>query len=261
MYVPRGAQIWPHGQSMQMASAPGYAGGVGTGGGDTAPINIYGGGLGEVVMAYIRSEVASQGGDVQAVRGCNEQELPWLCRPSPPFTSAGSPASSHTAVAPTTTRTNLWVPAIHTAIPALDPTPQKMYMLEAGGIISTTGTPTIIFNPTWGQSATPASNIALGATTTFTLGTLTNASWYAYFKGRIPAGRHRRVGLHHHRQRVRDRVRCGRCGQPNRGHGRHRGDDRRPHHRAGHGPGRHVGDRFGVEHDHRPVVEPRALVN
>lgn len=92
------------------------------------------------------------------------------------------PAGSHTAVANTTTRTNLWVPAIHTAIPALDPTPQKMYMLEAGGIISTTGTPTIIFNPTWGQSATPASNIALGATTTFTLGTLTNASWYAYFK-------------------------------------------------------------------------------
>ena len=71
MYVPRGAQIWPHGQSMQMASAPGYAGGVGTGGGNTAPINIYGGGLGEVVMAYIRSEVASQGGDVQAVLGRN----------------------------------------------------------------------------------------------------------------------------------------------------------------------------------------------
>lgn len=91
-----------------------------------------------------------------------------------------SPAS-HTAVANTTTRTNLWVPALWTPIAALDPKPGKIYRLCAGGIISTTATPTIVFNPTFGQSATPASNIALGATTTWTLGTLSSAPWYAEF--------------------------------------------------------------------------------
>jgi hypothetical protein len=91
------------------------------------------------------------------------------------------PPASHTAVANTTTRTNLWVPSLWTPIPAFDPKPGKTYLLRCGGIISTTATPTIVFNPTFGQSSTPASNIALGATTTFTLGTLTNAPWWAEF--------------------------------------------------------------------------------
>lgn len=91
-----------------------------------------------------------------------------------------SPAS-HTAIASTTTRTNLWAPALWTPIAAYDPKPGKVYILRCGGIISTTGTPTIVFNPTFGQSATPASNIALGATTTWTLGTLSSAPWYAEF--------------------------------------------------------------------------------
>lgn len=89
--------------------------------------------------------------------------------------------ASHTAVANTTTRTNLWVPALWTPIAALDPKPGKAYLLRAGGIISTTGTPTIVFNPTFGQSTTPGSNVALGATTTWTLGTLSSAPWYAEF--------------------------------------------------------------------------------
>jgi phage-related tail protein len=69
-----GERVYPHEQSVRMqhayAGAPGYAGGVGTGlAARTAPINVYGGGLGEAVMAYLRSEVAKQGGDVQAVIG------------------------------------------------------------------------------------------------------------------------------------------------------------------------------------------------
>lgn len=100
------------------------------------------------------------------------------------FTAADGaqfPPASHTAVANTVTRTNLWVPSLWTFIPAFDPVPNKVYQLRCGGIISTTGTPTIVVNPTWGQSATPASNVALGATTTWTLGTLSNAPWYAEF--------------------------------------------------------------------------------
>lgn len=91
------------------------------------------------------------------------------------------PPASHTPVANTVTRTNLWNPALWTPIAALDPKPGKVYLLRCGGIISTTGTPTIVFNPTFGQSATPASNLALGATTTFTLGTLSSAPWWAEF--------------------------------------------------------------------------------
>lgn len=91
------------------------------------------------------------------------------------------PPASHTAVFNTVTRTNLWVPALWTPIPAQDPQSGKAYRLRCGGVISTTGTPTIIFNPTFGQSATPGSNLALGASNTVTLGTLTTVSWYADF--------------------------------------------------------------------------------
>jgi len=92
------------------------------------------------------------------------------------------PPASHTAVGNTTTRTNLWVPAIWTPVPAMDPRAGKVYHLRCGGIIQTTATPTIVFNFTWGQSATPASNVALGASTTLTLGTIPASSpWYGEF--------------------------------------------------------------------------------
>jgi hypothetical protein len=58
------------------------------------------------------------------------------------------PPSSHTAVANTVTRTNLWVPGIWTPIPAMDARAGKAYQLRCGGIISATASPTIIFNPT-----------------------------------------------------------------------------------------------------------------
>lgn len=92
------------------------------------------------------------------------------------------PPASHTAVANTVTRTNLWVPSLWTPINAFDPKAAKGYILRAGGIISTTGTPTIIVNPTWGQSGTPATNVALGASITLTLGNnLSSVSWWAEF--------------------------------------------------------------------------------
>jgi hypothetical protein len=92
-----------------------------------------------------------------------------------------APPGSHSAVANTITRTNLWSPSLWSPIPAIDMRPGKVYQVRAGGIISTTGTPTLILNPTVGQSATPASNVTLGASNAVTLGTITNASWYAEF--------------------------------------------------------------------------------
>jgi len=92
------------------------------------------------------------------------------------------PPASHTAVANTTTRTNLWVPALWTPIGAYDPKPGKLYILRCGGVISTTGTPTLTVNINYGASATPASNLALGAAVgPFTLATLSAAPWYAEF--------------------------------------------------------------------------------
>lgn len=94
---------------------------------------------------------------------------------------AGFPPASHTAVASTTARTNLWVPSLWTPIPAFDPVPGKVYILRCGGAISTTGTPTIQFTATYGASATPASNLSLGTTTAIPLGTLTSRVWHAEF--------------------------------------------------------------------------------
>lgn len=91
------------------------------------------------------------------------------------------PPGSDTAVANTVTRTNLWNPALWTPIGAFDLKPGKAYKLNCGGVIGTTGTPTIIFNPTFGQSSTPTSNLALGASNTVTLGSISAVSWYAEF--------------------------------------------------------------------------------
>lgn len=96
---------------------------------------------------------------------------------------AGFPPASHTAVNTTVTRTNLWVPALWTPIPAFEPKAGTTYILRCGGVLgTTTGTNTIIFNPTFGQSATPATNVALGVSTTVTLtASLTAVPWSAEF--------------------------------------------------------------------------------
>jgi len=66
------------------------------------------------------------------------------------------------------------------AIPANDAKAGKVYQLEAGGIYSNTGTPTIIWTPRWGSSTTVATNISLGASGTFTtITSTTNLPWYA----------------------------------------------------------------------------------
>lgn len=105
--------------------------------------------------------------------------------PSQTFAGSGAieaPPGSHTTVNNTVTRTNLWVPSLWTPINAFDMRAGKVYLLRAGGVIGTTGTPTIIFNPTFGQSGTPSSNTALGVSNTITLGSgLSAVSWWAEF--------------------------------------------------------------------------------
>jgi hypothetical protein len=92
------------------------------------------------------------------------------------------PPASHAAVASTTAETNLWNPALWAYIPAFDPKPGKAYILRCGGIVSTTGTPTLQFTPRLGTSATPASNLTLGASTAVTLGSgISNRTWFAEF--------------------------------------------------------------------------------
>lgn len=92
------------------------------------------------------------------------------------------PPASFAAVGNTVTRTNLWTPNLWTQIPAGDMKAGKMYRVNAGGIIQTTATPTVIFNATFGQSATPASNITFGVSATVTTGTIPASSpWYFDF--------------------------------------------------------------------------------
>lgn len=88
------------------------------------------------------------------------------------FTLEGQPVgppSSFTAYNTATAETNLWVPGIWTPIGANSMYAGKLYKCEAGGILGTTSTPTLIWTPRCGQSATPASNITLGATTGTTM--------------------------------------------------------------------------------------------
>jgi len=101
------------------------------------------------------------------------------------FTAPGlaeAPPSSHASVNTTASRTNLWVPALWTPVAAFEPRAGMSWTLRAGGIISNTATPTIIFNTCWGASATPASNITFGASQTVTTVTgLSSSSWYLEF--------------------------------------------------------------------------------
>lgn len=67
------------------------------------------------------------------------------------------------------------------AIPPNDPRAGKVYRLEATGIYSNTGTPTMIWTPRWGSSPTVATNVSLGASGTFTTITgTTNLPYHVY---------------------------------------------------------------------------------
>ena len=92
--------------------------------------------------------------------------------------------ASFSAVALTTSVQNLWTPSIWTPILADEVEPGSAYLLTAGGTMtwSTTGT-AIAVAPYWGQSATPASNVSLGQSSTRTLQVTgaTNSPWFARF--------------------------------------------------------------------------------
>ena len=77
--------------------------------------------------------------------------------------------SSFTAVNTTITETNLWTPAIWAPIPANSMMAGKVYQGNAGGVLGTTLTPTLVWTPRSGQSATPGSNVTLGPTTAATM--------------------------------------------------------------------------------------------
>lgn len=82
---------------------------------------------------------------------------------------SGAPAS-YAAVNTTNVETNLWVPAIWTPIPANDMQAGKLYENKCGGIFSTSSAaPTSLWTPRVGQSATPSSNVTMGASTATTM--------------------------------------------------------------------------------------------
>lgn len=77
--------------------------------------------------------------------------------------------SSFTAVNTTNVETNLWTPNIWTPIPTAMAA-GKVYQGNAGGVLGTSSAaPTATWTPRVGQSATPASNVTMGATTGTTM--------------------------------------------------------------------------------------------
>lgn len=90
------------------------------------------------------------------------------------------PPASFTAVTASATETNLWTPAIWTPIPANSMMAGKIYKTSFGGVFSTTATQgTLTFTPRLGVSATPASNVTLGASNAVAwAASLTGAAWY-----------------------------------------------------------------------------------
>lgn len=100
-----------------------------------------------------------------------------------PTGQPSAPPTSFSAVASTNVETNLWVPAIWTPIPANDMVAGKVYKVEAGGVLGTSSVaPTALWTPRCGQSATPSSNVTLGATTASTMiASLAAVPWYWTF--------------------------------------------------------------------------------
>lgn len=112
---------------------------------------------------------------------------PWLQAVAAPFAApVGQPVanpSSHTTVNNTNVETNLWVPAIWTPIPVNDMLAGRIYNHRSGGVLGTSSAaPTLVWTPRCGQSATPASNITLGASTATTMiASLSAVPWRSEF--------------------------------------------------------------------------------
>lgn len=85
------------------------------------------------------------------------------------------PPGSFPAIASTTTETNVVGTTAGNAarwggVPANDARGGKAYECRFGGILSTTGTPTVAWTPRWGQSDTATSNVILGVSTAVATG-------------------------------------------------------------------------------------------
>lgn len=108
-----------------------------------------------------------------------------VCSNSPYAGVVGQPSSNPTSFGANSTNveTNLWTPAIWTPIPANTMQTGQLYTGQAGGIFSTSSAaPTSTWTPRCGQSATPGSNVTLGATTgTTMIASLSNVPWFWNF--------------------------------------------------------------------------------
>jgi hypothetical protein len=92
------------------------------------------------------------------------------------------PANLRAAINTTTTETNLWDPALWAPIPALDMKAGKKYTVEFGGVIGTTGTPTIAFRARCGtNNSAPPTGTDLGISPTVTLETIAAQPFYGWF--------------------------------------------------------------------------------
>lgn len=84
-----------------------------------------------------------------------------------------------TAIATTTTETNLWDPAIHAPLPVGSIRGGKAWQVSFGGVMGTTSTPAISFRARCGtNNSAPPTGTDLGVGPTMTLGTMTAQPWY-----------------------------------------------------------------------------------
>lgn len=91
-------------------------------------------------------------------------------------------ANLKAAINTTTTETNLWDPGLWGLIPAFDMRPGKCYTVKFGGVMGTTGTPTIVWTARCGtNNSAPPTGTTLGASPTVTLGTITAQPFYGEF--------------------------------------------------------------------------------
>jgi len=87
------------------------------------------------------------------------------------------PVASGSALVSTSIE-SLWDGSAYTPVFANDPKAGKIYIVEAGGIMSWGATGTLIITPLYGGT----SGVALGASATYTTpGTASNVAWYMRF--------------------------------------------------------------------------------
>jgi len=109
-----------------------------------------------------------------------------VCANSPfqsPVGQPSAPPSSFTAVNTTNVETNLWVPGIWSPVGGNDMQAGKVYEHKSGGVFGTSSVaPTALWTPRLGQSATPSSNVSMGASTATTMiASLSAVPWFSQF--------------------------------------------------------------------------------